>query len=58
MLTNRKIKKWILVLTGLVFIGYPAFDRYVAMNEEPFMFMYVIAVLIGLGYLGYGIKYK
>jgi hypothetical protein len=58
MIKNRTYKKWILVLTGLVFIAYPAFDYYIAMNKDPMIIMYVIAVLIGLGYFIYGLVYK
>ncbi len=58
MIKNRAYKKWILILTGLVFMAYPAFDYYIALHKDPIIFMYVIAVIVGLGYFIYGLAYK
>jgi hypothetical protein len=58
MISNRVLKKLILIGTGIVFLSYPAFDWYIVENIQPSMFMYVTAVLIGIGYIVYGALYK
>ncbi len=58
MIMNRKPKKWILILTGLLFLVVPTFDYFTTSNKEPIVFMYIIAVIVGLGFVVYGLKDK
>ena len=58
MIYNRKLKKLILICTGVVFLSFPVIDYNLAPEPAPSVLMYTIAVIAGIGYIVYGILYK
>jgi hypothetical protein len=58
MIMIRKSKKRILILTGLLFLVVPTFDYYIVLNKEPIIFWYIIAVIVGICFIVYGLRNK
>ena len=58
MIYNRKLKKVILITTGAVFLLFPFIDYSIAEVPDPSIFMYSVAVILGIAYIVYGIFYK
>ncbi len=55
---NKKLKKVILILTGAVFLLFPFIDYSIAEVPDPSIFMYSVAIILGISYIVYGILYK
>lgn len=58
MLSDRKTQKIFLIFTGLMFIFFPLIDLYISTDKSPSPVMYVISILVGIGYISYGIMHK